>query len=83
MSDANTLKDNTDTLASRLAELETRLAFQEDALQTLSEQLAHQQALTTQQQKMMQWLYEQWQEMHEASTSAGNNELPQEKPPHY
>ena len=42
------------SLQSRVDELETRLAFQEDTLQALNEQLAHQQSVTEQQQQMLQ-----------------------------
>lgn len=70
-------------LQARVEELETRLAFQEDTLQALSEQLAHQQGVTEQQQQMLQFLYRQLQDVQEASSAGGAAPASQEKPPHY
>lgn len=71
-------------LQARLEELESRVAFQEDALQTLSEQLAHQQGVTEQQQQMMQVIYRQLRDMREMDAAqAGPADALLEKPPHY
>lgn len=67
----------------RIDELETRLAFQEDTLQALNEQIAHQQSVTEQQQYMMQTLYRQLRDMQDASSAEGAASTAQERPPHY
>jgi SlyX protein len=70
-------------LQLRVDELETRLAFQEDTLQALSEQLAHQQSVTEQQQQMLQALYAQIRDVQDASSADGAAPASQERPPHY
>jgi len=70
-------------LQERVDELETRLAFQEDTLHALSDQLAHQQSVTEQQQFMMQTLYRQLQDMQDASATDGGGAAASERPPHY
>lgn len=70
-------------LQLRVDELETRLAFQEDTLQALSEQLAHQQSVTEQQQQMLQALYAQLRDVQDTSSSDGAAPASQERPPHY
>ncbi|HQQ63222.1 MAG TPA: SlyX family protein [Pseudomonadales bacterium] len=72
-----------ESIENRIAELETRVAFQEDALQTLNEQLAHQQKLTGQQQQMLQTVYRQLLELRTLSDNDGSTQEMQEKPPHY
>ena len=69
-------------LQLRVDELEMRLAFQEDALQTLHEQIANLQQDAEKQQQMLQVLYRQWREMQEAALDGAANAT-QEKPPHY
>jgi uncharacterized coiled-coil protein SlyX len=69
-------------LQLRVDELEMRLAFQEDALQTLHEQIANLQQDAEKQQQMLQVLYRQWREMQEAALDDAANAT-QEKPPHY
>jgi SlyX protein len=71
------------SLQSRVDELETRLAFQEDTLQALNEQLAHQQSVTEQQQQMLQVLYAQVRDVQDASSAEGAAPDSQERPPHY
>ena len=78
--------DNQEEIASsqsRVDELETRLAFQEDTLQALNEQLAHQQSVTEQQQQMLQVLYAQVRDVQDASSAEGAAPDSQERPPHY
>lgn len=70
-------------LQARVDELETRLAFQEDTLQVLNEQLAHQQSVTEQQQQMLQALYRQLRDVQDASGAEGAAPASQERPPHY
>lgn len=72
-----------DELQARVEELETRAAFQEDTLQSLSEQLAHQQGVLEQQQQMMQTLYRQLRDMQDLAGAAGDSAPVQEIPPHY
>lgn len=76
-------QDDIVSLQLRVDELETRLAFQEDTLQALSEQLAHQQSVTEQQQQMMQTLYRQLRDVQDASSADGAAPSAQERPPHY
>lgn len=71
------------SLQSRVDELETRLAFQDDTLQALNEQLAHQQSVTEQQQQMLQVLYAQVRDVQDASSAEGAAPDSQERPPHY
>ncbi|MEZ5539968.1 MAG: SlyX family protein [Pseudomonadales bacterium] len=71
-----------EVLQQRVDELEMRLAFQEDVIQTLHEQITHLQQETEKQQQMLQVLYRQWREMQE-STEMGAVAAAQEKPPHY
>ena len=78
--------NNQDDIVSfklRVDELEMRLAFQEDTLQALSEQLAHQQNVTEQQQQMLQTLYAQLRDVQDANGADGAAPASQERPPHY
>lgn len=70
-------------LHRRLVEIETRCAFQEDTLHALNAQLAHQQTLIEQQQRMLQAVYQQTQDLRDAQASDTNTQSGQEKPPHY
>lgn len=71
-------------LQARVDELETRLAFQEDTLQTLGEQLAHQHELISQQQAMLQAVYRQLRDVQASAGDAGGDAAPaDERPPHY
>lgn len=76
-------QDDVVSLLLRVDELETRLAFQEDTLQALNEQLAHQQSVTEQQQQMLQALYAQIRDVQDASSADGAAPVSQERPPHY
>jgi SlyX protein len=71
-----------EALQARIEELEVRVAFQEDALQTLNTQLAHQQQTCEQLQQQLQLLYRQWRDMQEM-VADGAVASSQEKPPHY
>jgi SlyX protein len=77
------LQQRVDELQLCVDELQGRLAFQEDTLQALSEQLAHQQGVTEQQQQMMQTLYRQLRDVQDASSADGAAPSTQERPPHY
>ncbi len=68
---------------ARITELESRVAFQEDTLNTLSQQLAHQQSVTEKQQQQLQNLYRQLQDLRDLSGHEGPSQEMQEKPPHY
>lgn len=70
-------------LARRLADAETRIAFQEDSLQTLSEQLFQQQQLTDQLQRSLQVVYQQLRDIRDVSNQPQNPSPGDEKPPHY
>lgn len=74
---------DSEIIEHRITELETRMAFQEDTLHTLSRQLAHQQTITDQQQRMLQTLYSQLTEMKALSDGEGMAQEMQERPPHY
>jgi len=76
-------QEDVTNLQLRVDELETRLAFQEDTLQALSEQLAHQQSVTEQQQQMLQVLYRQLRDVQDASSTDGAAPASPERPPHY
>lgn len=69
-------------LQDRVDELEMRLAFQEDTLQALHEQIANLQQNAEKQQQMLQVLYRQWREMQEAAVDGATASM-QEKPLHY
>lgn len=70
-------------IESRLADAEARLAFQEDSLQTLSDQLAYQQQLTDQLQRSLQIIYQQLRDMRDESGTLASIQPPDETPPHY
>lgn len=76
-------KSREDALLARVAELESRVAFQEDTLQSLDRELAHQQAVIEQQQRMMQAVYRQVRDLRDLSPENGPIQEMQEKPPHY
>ncbi len=69
-------------LMQRIDELEMRVAFQEDTLQTLSEQIACWQQVSEQQQEMLRVLYRQWRDWQESAGGGFAGDV-QEKPPHY
>lgn len=62
----------------RLAELEMRVAFQEQHLQELSDELYRQQQQVSQLDRLCRLLLQKWQELPSAPGKPGD-----EKPPHY
>jgi uncharacterized coiled-coil protein SlyX len=87
MTEESGVKDNCVTitagLAARIDTLEASLAFQEDALQALGQQLAYQQSVIEQQQRMLQTVYSQLKDVRASSDQEGSPQDVQEKPPHY
>jgi SlyX protein len=77
------LQGRVDELQGWVEELQSRLAFQEDTLQVLHEQIAHQQRVTEQQQHMLQALYARLRDLQDAGGAEGAAPVSQEKPPHY
>jgi SlyX protein len=67
-------------MESRLNDLETRVAFQDDLLDTLNTIVAKQQQQLDLMQREIRLLYEQIKTLSPADI-AGSNE--QERPPHY
>lgn len=67
-------------MESRLNDLETRVAFQDDLLETLNAIVAQQQQQLDLMQREIRLLYEQIKTLS-PSDIAGSNE--QERPPHY
>lgn len=67
-------------MESRLNDLETRVAFQDDLLETLNTIVAQQQQQLDLMQREIRLLYEQIRTLS-PSDIAGNSE--QERPPHY
>lgn len=67
-------------MESRLNDLETRVAFQDDLLETLNTIVAQQQQQLDLMQREIRLLYEQIKTLS-PSDIAGSNE--QERPPHY
>lgn len=67
-------------MESRLNDLETRVAFQDDLLETLNTIVAQQQQRLDLMQREIRLLYEQIKTLS-PSDIAGSNE--QERPPHY
>lgn len=64
----------------RISALESRVAFQEDALDKLSDVLAQQDRTILNLEKMVRLLHEQIKKLDDASQSFSGNEPP---PPHY
>ncbi len=77
------LQARVDALQHFVDDLQSRLAFQEDTLQVLHEQLAHQQRVTEQQQHMLQALYARLRDLQDAGGAGSEAPASQEKPPHY
>ena len=67
------------SLESRIMELESRLAFQDDTIQTLNDVLVEQQRLVERLQLQLSALARRQEEM-QSSLDAGEDEAP---PPHY
>lgn len=67
-------------MESRLTELEIKLAFQEDLLETLNTTVARQQQQIDLLQEQMQVLYQQ---MRAGSAGGAEGDPLQEVPPHY
>lgn len=67
-------------MKQRIAELETQLAFQEDALQTLNEIVTRQQQQIDQLEREVQLLVMQLRELSDAMSRPESEEAP---PPHY
>lgn len=65
-------------LESRMAELETRLAFQDDAIEKLNETIVSQWALIDRHTRQIAMLNERLQDAEGKVASSAN-----EKPPHY
>lgn len=70
-------------LALRLAEAECRIAYQEDSLHTLSDQLAHQQQRIMQLEASLALLYRQQKDLLASANDAAVDAPANEKPPHY
>jgi SlyX protein len=70
-------------LLQRLADAESRIAFQEDTLQILGDQLAHQQQLGARLQTSLQLLYRQIQDLQHDGNTDINILGEDESPPHY
>lgn len=68
-------------LEMRIVELETKIAYQEDLLDTLNNIVAAQQQQLDQLEKVCRALIERWEDMNEALSSHRNE--PYEIPPHY
>ncbi len=67
-------------MESRLTDLETRAAFQDDLLESLNDIVASQQRQIDLMQREIRMLYDQLKSLS-PSEMAGSNE--QERPPHY
>jgi SlyX protein len=67
-------------MESRMTELETKIAFQDDLLDALNHTVAMQQQQLDQQQRQIQLLYEQ---IRSLSPSQLASQSEQERPPHY
>lgn len=67
---------------SRLTELETRVAFQDDLLETLNRIVADQQRQMVLMQREIRILHDQIKSLS-PSDLASNTEQEQERPPHY
>ncbi|HCT39878.1 MAG TPA: SlyX protein [Moraxellaceae bacterium] len=67
-------------MESRLTDLETRAAFQDDLLESLNDIVARQQRQIDLMQREIRMLYDQLKSLS-PSEMAGSNE--QERPPHY
>lgn len=65
----------------RMVELETKLAYQEDLLETLNSIVAAQQQQLDQMEKVCRALIERWEYMNDALKAQGAEEY--EIPPHY
>lgn len=76
----NTDNDRSQALAARLDELETRLAFQDDLINTLSEQLARQELDIRELWEAKKQLNTQ---LKEVSSSNIRSEAEETPPPHY
>lgn len=70
------------SLEARIAELEMRIVFQEDTLQTLNRELATQQQQIEQLQLMLQTVYRELKDAQEAAQT-GAAAAANERPPHY
>ena len=74
---------NVDLLQQQVMELQSQLAFQEDAVRSLDEALAHQQQEIVLLRRQLELLGQRQQE-HAAQNDVGPASVPlDEKPPHY
>lgn len=69
-----------DTMESRLNDLESRVAFQDDLLETLNAIVAEQQNQIDLMQRQIGMLYDQLKSLSPTEIAMGNE---QERPPHY
>ncbi|WP_339805476.1 SlyX family protein [uncultured Marinobacter sp.] len=74
------LAEQLERLTRRLDELETRLAFQDDTITTLSDQLAEQEMDIRKLWEAKQNMHKQLKEMAPSNLKAEHEETP---PPHY
>lgn len=65
---------------SRLTELETKVAFQDDLLESLNRIVAEQQQQIDMMQQQLQILYDQLRSIAPSNIAQGNAD---ERPPHY
>lgn len=76
------MSQDTASLEARIEELEMRVVFQEDTLQTLNRELATQQQQIEQLHLMLQTVYRELKDAQEAA-QAGGQSVANERPPHY
>ncbi|TGN39832.1 SlyX family protein [Marinobacter confluentis] len=77
---ANSRRDSSGELARRLDELETRVAFQDDLINTLSEQVARQELDIRELWEAKKHLNNQLKEVSSSNIRKEEDEAP---PPHY
>lgn len=77
---ANTDTNTTEKLITRMDELETRLAFQDELIETLSDQLAQQELDIRKLWEAKQHLNKQLSEIAPSNIKRDDEEVP---PPHY
>lgn len=73
---------NTSEIQQQIEELETRLAFQEDTLNTLDKVIAEQDKLLARQQMQLQMLAEKFKTMESRLDHPQASDF-DERPPHY
>lgn len=76
-------EQHSDTILTQLADLESRLAFQDDTIETLNQLVTQQSEQLQRMEQRLKFLAQRLQQLQERSDDQESNDPADEVPPHY